>query len=573
MDEEHSKSLPKIRTFARDQAHVQHHDEPAVVAPVVAATAPTQPVAVIEKKPVAVPVAHITVPVKKPAVPTPASTHIPAFHELKKKSAPEMVKPASLSMPAKHVAPAQPQKKVSVKARKFEQVKTTSGGTIITDNKKGEFKVLPSILDSFKAWLKELMGSSSKAPKYTITTSDRRKGVIQKATSNNATIFTADSETLKDEIRRRQQQAAASTETDITWTPNTEVGVPLLAETTRRSVPKMPVTISFKKQASYIPPPVITEPRAVAVPPPAPVQRVFVPPPEITNFGREQNPPALPRIRITEALQNTTPVTPLVIPTAPVIAERVPQPPQEPVLPVIQIPHTPNPKTGSLKNGLRTLATFNTNLSAVIFAGSIVSLVLVVLIVRTFLGLISPTESPTDESSFVTALSDQGTTAKDLALSSKTKEALYTALASEPVPATGIREFRIVAADGTALQTQEVLELLNFKANQNLNQSVTSVRVAYTAQKRAIILEVTDPTTVFGALLAWESTMAEDLATALSTGNVPAAPFTDKTIGQTDVRILSNDGTPVLVYGFINKNVVVITQDLNAFTTLLESQP
>ena len=147
MDEEHSKSLPKIRTFARDQAHVQHHDEPAVVAPVVAATAPTHPVAVIEKKPVAVPVAHITVPVKKPAVPTPASTHIPAFHELKKKSAPEMVKPASLSMPAKHVAPAQPQKKVSVKARKFEQVKTTSGGTIITDNKKGEFKVLPSILD------------------------------------------------------------------------------------------------------------------------------------------------------------------------------------------------------------------------------------------------------------------------------------------------------------------------------------------------------------------------------------------------------------------------------------------
>ena len=130
-----------------------------------------------------------------------------------------------------------------------------------------------------------------------------------------------------------------------------------------------------------------------------------------------------------------------------------------------------------------------------------------------------------------------------------------------------------MAADGTALQTQEVLELLNFKANQNLNQSVTSVRVAYTAQKRAIILEVTDPTTVFGALLAWESTMAEDLATALSTGNVPAAPFTDKTIGQTDVRILSNDGTPVLVYGFINKNVVVITQDLNAFTTLLESQP
>jgi hypothetical protein len=568
MDAEHPTSLPKIRTFAKDQAHVQHRDEPAIVAPKKIPPIEDLKATVLEKNPPVAPIAHITVPEKK-AAPTssPAATHIPAFHELKKKNSPEMVKPAPLQSPAKHTAPVQ--KKVSVKARKFEPSKSTSGATIITDNKKGEFKVLPSIFSSFKTWLQELFGGSNKTPKYTITTTDRRKGVIQKATSNNATIFTADSDTLKEEIRRRQQQMSQHGERDITWTPNTEIGVPLLGETVQPNVPKMPVTVSFKKQTVYIPPPVITEPTPIAVYPPAP--RVFVPPPEITNFGVEQNPPALPKIRITEAAHYTTPVTPLPIPD--VLSAEIKAVPKQVVQSAqlaTSIPHTPNPRTSHLKNGLRTLATFNTNLTAIIFAGSVVSLVLLVLIVRTFLGLISPENTSVSEAPAVSTISLQGTT-NDVALSSVTKEALYAALASEPVPASGVKEFRIVTADGVPVPAQEILSLLNFNTNQNLNQSVTSVHLAYAESKRAIILEVTDATTVFGALLLWEPMMAKDLASIFATGNAPVAPFTDKTVEQTDVRILSDDGVPVLVYGFIGKNVVVITQDMTAFTSLLSS--
>jgi hypothetical protein len=568
MDAEHPKSLPKIRTFARDQAHVQHHDEPAVVLPQKEAPITATQVKTTDKQPAVVQTAHITVPTKKehqPVPPVPPVTHIPAFHELKKRNVHEMVKPAPLQAPAKHTAPVP--KKVTVTARKFEPVKTTSGGTIITDNKKGEFKVLPSLFASLKTWLKELFGGSDKAPKYTITATDRRKGVIQKATSNNATIFTADNDTLKEEIRRRQQRIEASDKGEILWTPNTEVGVPLLEKTTRHNVPTMPVTISFKKQAGYLPPPVITEPQTMAVPAPAP--RVFVPPPEITNFGAEQNPPALPRIRITEALHNTTPVTPLTIPVIAPVVVPVVQPPIEKA-PELRhsIPHTPNPRTSHLKNGLRTLATFNTNLTAIIFAGSIVSLVLLVLIVRTFLGLISPETTTPDGDQFVPTLSTSGQ-AQELAISSPTKEALYAAFAAKPVPATGVTEFRVVTADGIVLPVQEVLSLLNFNTNQNLNQSVTAVHLAYASSKRAIILEVTDPTTVFGALLGWEKTMADDLAAVLSTGDATSDSFTDKTIGQTDVRILSDNGTPILVYGFIGKNTVVLTQDLTAFTSLL----
>jgi hypothetical protein len=69
----------------------------------------------------------------------------------------------------------------------------------------------------------------------------------------------------------------------------------------------------------------------------------------------------------------------------------------------------------------------------------------------------------------------------------------------------------------------------------------------------------------------WEDTMAEDLTSALETGSAPQEEFIDRTIGQHDVRILTDDGTPVLVYGFINGNTVIITTDVNAFTALLGS--
>ncbi len=564
---EHPTSLPKIRTFARDQAHVQHRTEPIIVVPekVIEET-----IKIVEKKPVIVPVPNIIVSTtKKPLSATPP-IHIPAFHELKNKNPLEVPKSAPISNSANQVSSIE--KKITVRAKKFAEIKPTADGRIITDNKKGEFKVIPSMFTSFKAWLGELVGESKETPKYSVSYSDRRKGVIQKAASNTATIFTADSTALKEAVKRRQLKTVEKDELHITWTPNTESGVPLLEETTSKSASKMPLPI-IKQREEYFVTPVRTE--TVIVGADSLPRRVFVPSPEITNFGKEPNLRALPRIKITEALHNTTPVTPLVIPEARPVAV-IPAPlvalVERPILKISPIPNTPNPKTSHLKNGLRTIATYNTNLTAIIFAGSVVSLVLAVLIVRTFLTLISPTIENPDGAVFVPTLLEQGT-AKDLALSSITTDAFYAALASEPVPASGVKEFRIVSADGLALSTQTVLALLNFNANQNLNQSVNSVHFAYAFSKRAIILEVTDATTVFGALLNWEDTMAEDLASALATGGLSGVPFTDKTIGQTDVRVLSESGTPVLVYGFIDKNVVVITQDLASFTALLPSTP
>ena len=558
------KPLLKIRTFAQDQARAQHLPEPPAFVlheKIVVTSAPT-PVAVTPK-------------------PVLQATHIPAFHEIKKKTETEIIKPKEVAARPMPKIIASSKKKVVVRAKQSEPVKNSYGGTVITDSRRGEFKVIPSVFSSFKDWLKEIFGGSKKSPKYTVTNTNRRKGIIQKATSNTATIFTADNETLKEEIRRRQNNTAEPTHNNLTWSPNTEVGMPLLkTNTNQNAVEKDYVTISFKKRSS-VPPPIITEPSPAQeltkqpYPDSLPNTRVFVPPSEtVTNFGKEQNPPALPLVRVQTVappyVAEVAPVPPPVlapeIPVAPSVIEELV------IAPLGEIPHTPNPKTSRLKNGLRNLVSFNTNLSTFFLGGLIISFVLIFLIVRTFLSLISPTISTmNDAPSMVTTISEQGS-AKDLAISSLTTEALYSALASEPVPAQGVAELRIVSADGQPLSAQEMLSLLNFNTNQNLNQSVTEARLAFAGGERAIILEVTDATTVFGGLLIWESDMAEDLASALETGDAPQEEFIDRTIGQTDVRILLDDGTPVLVYGFIDKNVVVITKNIPAFTALLGSE-
>src|SRR5690606_16735926 len=120
-----------------------------------------------------------------------------------------------------------------------------------------------------------------------ITDTERRRGVIQKATTKSGSIFTSDNETLKEEIRLRQATAGASDDIDINWSPNNEAGYPLLESSNAKPVTTN-VTVAFKKQSvpvaapapAPVPPPVIETPM---VPPPvkvAPiVPRPVVPPP------------------------------------------------------------------------------------------------------------------------------------------------------------------------------------------------------------------------------------------------------------------------------------------------------
>ena len=299
MSNEPKKSLPRIRTFAQDleMEREKHHLPPTadvqtkpVVATPVAAAAVAAAVAAdvkISEKPIA---ADSTKHDDSTSVPKPEETN-------------EHKTSTAAPKPLASAEPAAPVIKISVRDKKksLAAPRTEGGGTVITDNKKVSPSFFAAIATSLNTWIKGLQKKKKDtAPKYTVVDSERRKGVIQKATTKTGSIFTADSETLAEEVRRRQTTAVtrkSSQDGEISWTPNTEVGYPLLPGTTTN------VQVEFKKRT--IPAPEIVEPAYVPPPiPPTVVVREKVKP-------IETPPPAKPA-PIEPAWEQTEP--PIIIP-------------------------------------------------------------------------------------------------------------------------------------------------------------------------------------------------------------------------------------------------------------------
>ena len=77
-------------------------------------------------------------------------------------------------------------------------------------------------------------------------------------------------------------------------------------------------------------------------------------------------------------------------------------------------------------------------------------------------------------------------------------------------------------------------------------------------------------------MLAWETSMRNDLSLILKLGtdlstSTESNIFIDGMIGGMDVRVLkSGNGEDEIVYGFVNRDTVIITESSNAFGRLLE---
>ncbi len=92
-----------------------------------------------------------------------------------------------------------------------------------------------------------------------------------------------------------------------------------------------------------------------------------------------------------------------------------------------------------------------------------------------------------------------------------------------------------------------------------------------------LILSVNSYDYAYAGMLAWESTMADDLAgifytaePAAAGGPPPARTFSDAVIANKDVRVLhGNDGATELMYSFPDQHTLIITTDETTFKNLL----
>lgn len=103
----------------------------------------------------------------------------------------------------------------------------SESATIITDTKKDRFKLFPAISASIKKWFGDYKKNKElkKVPKYTVPETARRKGIIQKATSQTGIGETADFDSIRERVKQRQKfEEKAREEAKISIKPNSNKG-------------------------------------------------------------------------------------------------------------------------------------------------------------------------------------------------------------------------------------------------------------------------------------------------------------------------------------------------------------
>lgn len=481
---------------------------------------------------------------------------IPAFHELQK-----------------HVAPIQkselPKKKKRISYSTNKKTKPTPvranigfDATVITDTKSERFKFFPSLFKSIQDWIKKLSVARKKKaePKYTIPETERRKGVIQKATSKSGTIFTADNETLKEQIRkRRQQETIKSDESETTWSPYTEIGYNLLEKPEQRAEPQN-VVVEFTKttKPSNKPSAIVDDTDAL----------------DESRWNSPASEPVLTEPTAPEVVPKERDSEPAVIPEAETFPDETPKEEASPVQTEQasetqpEIPKPQNSKSHSNNIFNRT----DTNTLTVVLLITILGFVVILFAARTVIKQFSIENEVVNTNLPAVELILQNAKLVEITLTVDTVDTLPSLLTDtiETAPA-GLIEIPLLSPVGDEVTASYIFALLNYHTLPAFRQALTSVRfVSVNHSKPAMLLQFVDRNTVLGGFLAWETTMSADIHNLYGTPDQPTNSFIDGSIKGTDVRILKHEGAVVLVYGIIDDNTALVTSNEADFSQIIE---
>jgi outer membrane biosynthesis protein TonB len=559
------KTLVSVRTFAQDfKEHTpsgQTDATPDTVAKNIPKKSDTTPAPKKKPEPVITP---------KKTEKEPSSTKsIPAFHELQKEI-------KDVQIHAKKTVPKEASVVVKKKAAKHKKQIPTGDATVITAKRKSTGRASErSFLEGIVKWFAGFKKSfrKKKAPTYVVGGADRRKGVIKKATTKSGAIFTADNETIREEILRRR--SAQPHELDVSWSPHTDPGYALLEEPD--AAPPVSTTqnvqVSFKQRATPEPTPV--EPRTEWKHEPVET----TPPPETPTPPPVAEPAPSAQPAETTPVQ-TPPEEPQEIPPQEAPAEE----PERDSDSIQELPDTqliPNvgpyqEETGFSLEDLRPLlhlefSKVSTNIIALLVLSIIALSLIAVVSAQTIYNLFNPeTAEPTLA---VSAGLVTDTIATDVVLQATTSLGLRTAIdQSDALASLPIQEFRFLESPQRVLPPQTMFALLDFETSANFNQTTSALHILVIDNvQHALAIQVTDPITALGSLYNWEPDMREDLAGILNSKNLPdsATTFVDDTIGQTDVRILTDGVDEILVYGFVSENTILITKTSASFERIV----
>jgi hypothetical protein len=613
MGSKFSVKRKRIRTFADDIENAKKKREEKVVSKKQKRDKVTVHVSNKPATPIPLPEKKTSFPIPPPAKPATTSPTIPIpplpkkiVHEAHTVSAPKSTHTPTTKVPAFHEIQKQ---SPATKSKGIVGYDTA----IITDTKTDRFNLSTGIVDSITRWFKNISKSKRKKnPVYTVPSTELRKGVIKKATTKTGAIFTADNEQLREQIKMRQAQDAKkvtnSNDKEVFWTPNTEPSQNLLEAPNEAVTKPHNVTLEFKRRST---PATIPKPTP-AVPAPEPIvktvretvpeetkptpadtplaipvkeQPIVVPPPIV----EAKTPAATPReseIHYGFSVSNSRPekvetVTPVTNAEETRFSrqtlEQEPEPEQsfEP-----QPPEVYTDVDDSTDNYLEQTTQSDTEkgiLSRIKRADTNVltykiSLVMTVIVLVVYGGFFTYKKvmSINDVQESISGNTIESiigsSTIIPITLTSQNTQSATELLLREVSSANSLSEFPFISSTGEEVSPAYLFQINRFDIVTALRYSITSARFVATNNKQPIlVLSYGDRDTVLGGLLAWENSMTLDLTHLFNIPRTTVGKFADETISGHDVRILRNEETTVLLYGFVGNGKVIIANNQEDF--------
>ncbi len=576
-------AIPKIRTFADDRRRASPTEQPPGADELVSHTKTETPKA---KGATPIPNAASTPTprVSPPAIPKKPATP-PAFHTLQKKAT---GKNSLVAIPKKNTT-----ETIKITGSNEDYANTT----IIRDTVHRKTNIFSAIGVSIMNLKRDIKRFWKKAnqPIYVIPDTERRKGVIQQATSQTGKSFTSDYERLKERLRQRAEQSVDTPEQDISWSPLTEPGFQLLPgsstsevinvqvepkrlHSTQIAVPEKPSTevtkpVPVPNPAPRIPPPIVIEPKSPIVPavptPPPPTPEPTPEKPDPTPIVRSVESVTAPTTPPnTQALESiTTPGNIPAVPTPPPPTPRSDEAPAQEVIAPAKPTTKPTRKSISAHNDVvRSFNQIRTNTLTIGIAGFLITSAVLLIIGSRVIDVVWPTQ--TAESPVVaipTAITNYSVVPVHYTITSADSllTTILTHITTQNLTAV---ELQVVHANGVPWTTDQLLRAQNLTVNPSFAASVQEVRwVVTTGGQLAIVFTYTNPTQIRGSLLAWEGAMVSEISRLLTSTNTTTGGFVDRTISDIDVRSVGGTG---ITYGLVTDSVGVIAPDEATFMNL-----
>lgn len=436
--------------------------------------------------------------------------------------------------------------------------------TVITDTKSKRFKLLPAIITSMKSWFKKITANRKKksAPKYSVPETNHRKGVIQKATSKTGTTFTADNETLKEQIRLRRQQdkeqeAEEIHELETSWSPYTETGYNLLEAPDQKTDVTQNVTIQYKQN------------KAIETPSDKNKDVVSI---ETAHSKKEPDlvEPTLETIQPPESITATIPTE------NSHVDEKVIQF-TEPSVPITNnepdYVYVPEEKQKVVSRTSPKLLNMDTNILTITLLTMVIGFIVILLITRIITQQLGPDSPQATTVSLPTTKSIiKNAQLLSVTLTSETADQLPRLITSTTENAPmGLIEIPVVLPSGDEIIQTYLFKLLGFHTLSNLSSSITTARFATIDHSRPIlVMKFIDEYATRGGLLSWEKSMASDFKILYELPPSVDTKFTDEIINGTDVRVLRYNNEILIIYGIVNNKTIVITSKVSDFAQLTE---